>query len=235
VAAGTVTTFIGVSAGVSLASTSGGTTARPPASAAARLPSATASPADGQPAGAAAAPRKPAAASPTASAAASVRAAANRARAQRKRVRKPYLIYDSLIPYEIPAGHIVATYADGPYPASAAEVAGAIRVFWIDIEGTDTAAQVIDVEPGDASPLAAANWARVKLAADPAATAIIYTSRSEWGLVQAEVAALPAWMQRQIRWWIADPTGYPHVVPGSQATQWYWGPKYDISTALPGF
>ncbi len=163
-AAGTVTTFIGVSAGVSLASTSGGTTARPPASAAARLPSATATPPAGQAAGAAAAaPRKPAAAaSPTASAADSVRAAANRSRAQRKRASKPYLIYDSLIPYAIPAGHIVATYADGPYPASAAEVAGAIRVFWIDIEGTDTAAQVIDVEPGDASPLAAANWARVE-------------------------------------------------------------------------
>jgi hypothetical protein len=235
VAAGTVTAFIGVSAGVSLASTSGGATAGPPATAAAQLPSArtTALPAAGQPAGAAtAAPRQPAAGT---SPAASVRAAAKRARAQRKRARQPYLIYDSLIPYEIPAGHIVATYADGPYPASAAEVAGAIRVFWIDIEATDTAAQVIDVEPGDASPLAAANWARVKLAADPAATAIIYTSRSEWGLVQAEVAALPAWMQKQIRWWIADPTGYPHIVPGSQATQWYWGPKYDISTALPGF
>ena len=41
-------------------------------------------------------------------------------------------------------------------------------------------------------------------------------------------------MQHQVRWWIADPTGVPHVVPGAQATQWYWGHNYDISTALPG-
>jgi hypothetical protein len=24
-------------------------------------------------------------------------------------------------------------------------------------------------------------------------------------------------------------------VPGASATQWYWGPNYDISTANPGF
>jgi hypothetical protein len=42
-------------------------------------------------------------------------------------------------------------------------------------------------------------------------------------------------MRTQVRWWIADPTGHPHLVPGSQATQWYWGENYDISTAEPGF
>jgi hypothetical protein len=25
------------------------------------------------------------------------------------------------------------------------------------------------------------------------------------------------------------------VVPGSHATQWYWGDHYDITTANPGF
>ncbi len=38
-------------------------------------------------------------------------------------------------------------------------------------------------------------------------------------------------MQARIRWWIANPTGYPHLVPGSDATQWYWGSSVDISTA----
>jgi hypothetical protein len=42
-------------------------------------------------------------------------------------------------------------------------------------------------------------------------------------------------MRARIRWWIADPTGTPHIVPGSNATQWYWGTGYDESTALPGF
>jgi len=53
--------------------------------------------------------------------------------------------------------------------------------------------------------------------------------------VQQAVASLPQSLRSHIRWWIADPTGYPHIVPGSDATQWYWGPNYDISTALPGF
>jgi hypothetical protein len=53
--------------------------------------------------------------------------------------------------------------------------------------------------------------------------------------VKSAVAALPASMQSHVRWWIADPTGVPHVVPGSSATQWYWGSNYDITTATPSF
>ncbi len=53
--------------------------------------------------------------------------------------------------------------------------------------------------------------------------------------MKAATLSLPALTQSRIRWWIAYPTGSPHVVPGSQATQWYWGQNYDISTALPGF
>jgi hypothetical protein len=63
----------------------------------------------------------------------------------------------------------------------------------------------------------------------------IYTMRSEWPAVKSAVGALPASMQSHVRWWIADPTGVPHVVPGSSATQWYWGSNYDITTATPSF
>jgi hypothetical protein len=49
------------------------------------------------------------------------------------------------------------------------------------------------------------------------------------------VGGLPSWMQPHVKYWIADPTGVPHVVPGSSATQWYWGKSYDISTANPNF
>jgi hypothetical protein len=59
--------------------------------------------------------------------------------------------------------------------------------------------------------------------------------RSEWAAAQASIASLPHWQQHHVRWWIADPTGTPHVVPGSDATQWYWGTHYDISTVNPGF
>jgi hypothetical protein len=240
-AAGTVTAFLGV--GVALAATSSGpagpasqppATIRPPATAGPGAAQASA-PAVQTTAAAGSTPAPAASGASAASPAAHARAEAATRRAARKRAREPFLIYDSAIPDAIPAGRIIATYADGPHPAAVEATAGAARVYWIDIEGTDTAAQAIDVEPGCASPLAAANWARAKLAADPSAKAIIYTMISEWPTVRADVATLPVWMQKRVRWWIADPTGQPHVVAGAQATQWYWGPKYDISTALASF
>jgi hypothetical protein len=148
----------------------------------------------------------------------------------------PYLIYDSLTPGAIPASAgVVATYGDGAGAVPASEVAGRKSVLWISVTGQDTAASVIDVEPGNASPAVAASWAWQRLSANPQAVARIYTYLSEWPAVQAAVASFPAQMRARIHWWIADPTGSPHIVPGSQATQWYWGPSYDISTALPGF
>jgi hypothetical protein len=145
---------------------------------------------------------------------------------------RPYEFYDSVLPGAMPAGHPIATYADGPHAVAASQVAGR-QVLWIDVLGTDYAAQVLDVEPGTVDPAAAPVWAEHRLATYPRELAIIYTSLAEWPLVQADVASLPPQMRARIRWWIANPTGYPHVVPGAQATQWYWGSSYDISTALP--
>jgi hypothetical protein len=146
-----------------------------------------------------------------------------------------YLIYDSLLPASLPTGHVVATYADGPGGVSSAELAGRGPVLWIDVNATDPAANALDIEPGNATPSAAPGWISRRLSAYPGALAIIYTSISEWPAVQAAVATLPPAMRRQVRWWIADPTGYPHLVPGSDATQWYWGSSYDISTATARF
>jgi hypothetical protein len=147
---------------------------------------------------------------------------------------QPYEFYDSVTPSAIPAGHEIATYADGPFAVSPSQVAGQ-KVLWIDTNGSDPSANVLDVEPGDATPSQAATWAQQKLSADPNATAIIYTMQSEWPATQSAIGTLPSWMQSHVRWWIADPTGYPHIVPGANATQWYWGQNYDISTANPGF
>jgi hypothetical protein len=148
---------------------------------------------------------------------------------------QPYQFYDSVTPQMIPAGQLVATYATGGYAVPASQVAGRGNVLWIDTRGTDPGAQALDVEPGDATPSMAATWTSAKLTATPGATAIIYTMISEWPAVKAAIATLPPQMQSQVRYWIADPTGVPHVVPGSNATQWYWGKNYDISTADPGF
>jgi hypothetical protein len=146
----------------------------------------------------------------------------------------PYLIYDSVLPGAIPSSQITATYATGPYAATPSQVAGR-QVMWIDVYGTDYEASALDVEPSDATPDQAASWVWHRLSLHPTAVAHVYTNVSEWPQVQAACATLPAWMQARIRWWIADPTGVPHVVPGSDATQWYWGQNYDISTATPRF
>jgi hypothetical protein len=148
---------------------------------------------------------------------------------------RPFQIYDSVTPGQIPAHHMIATYATGNYAASAAEVAGRGPVMWIDTTGSDYAASVLDVEPGDATPTVAANWAFHRLSQHRTGLARIYTMISEWPAVKSAVATLPSWMQSHIRWWIADPTGSPHIVPGANATQWYWGSHFDITSASPGF
>jgi len=124
-------------------------------------------------------------------------------------------------------------YATGGRPAQPSELAGRGPVLWIDVVGTDPAADVVDVEPGCVAPAAVPASVTQRLTAHPGALAIIYTTIGEWATVRAEIAGLPAAMRAQVRWWIADPTGYAHVVPGSDATQWYWGSSYDISTATP--
>jgi hypothetical protein len=114
-------------------------------------------------------------------------------------------------------------------------VGGHGKVVWIDTNGSDTKANALDVEPGDATPAGAAHWVQQKLTASPKTTAIVYTMQSEWPQVKAAINALPAGMASHVKYWVADPTGTPHMVPGASATQWYWGNSYDISTAQPGF
>ena len=42
-------------------------------------------------------------------------------------------------------------------------------------------------------------------------------------------------VETNVKYWIADPTGTPHILPGASATQWFWGPSYDISSAHQDF
>jgi hypothetical protein len=142
-----------------------------------------------------------------------------------------YQLYDSVTPAQIPAGHPVATYADGPYAARPAQLAGK-QTLWIDTNATDPGkAAVLDVEPGDATPAQAATWVHQRETAHPGQLAVVYTMMSDWAAAKQAISALPHTMQANVRWWIADPTGTPHIVPGATATQWYWGTSYDISSA----
>jgi hypothetical protein len=150
-------------------------------------------------------------------------------------VQQSYTFYDSTTPSQIPAHHPIATYADGSYAVERSMVSDPGQVIWIDTDGHDANADALDVEPGDAAPSQVANWVDRRLTAHPGSIAIVYTMRSDWGAAKASVDTLPGSMRSQVRWWIADPTGQSHMVPGAQATQWYWGSGYDISTAEPGF
>jgi len=147
----------------------------------------------------------------------------------------PTTIYDSVSPAQIPAGQHVATYSDGPFQASSSSVQGRGNVLWIDTNGTNTHASALDVEPGDATPSQAAQWVNAKLTTNPHGDAIVYTFKSDWSAVQDSINALPSWEQSHVKYWIADPTGTPHIVPGAAATQWDWGSSYDITQATPGF
>ncbi len=143
-----------------------------------------------------------------AKAAAAVKAkAVAKAKARAKAAAKPYTIYDSVTPSSIPSGKAAAVYANGAYAASSAQTAGHGSVLWIDTNGSDPAANVLDVEPGDATPAGAAQWVKQRLTHQPKSVAIVYTMRSDWQQVKDNVAALPGWMQSKVRYWIADPTG----------------------------
>jgi hypothetical protein len=148
---------------------------------------------------------------------------------------RPYLVYDSVKPETLPHGKAAAVYVNGAYAAFPRQLGGLRSVLWIDTNGSDPAANVLDVEPGDATPAGAAHWVKQRLSSQPHSVAIIYTMRNDWQQVKDHVAALPGWMQSKVRYWIADPTGVPHVVAGSSATQWYWGKSYDVTTANPDF
>jgi len=212
---------------------------RAPAKAAAvkpAKPAAAVKPAAVKPAAVKAAPAKAAPARATlARSAAAQHPAAKHKAARPTGPTRPYLMYDSVTPGTLPANQAAAVYADGAYAASSSQMSGHHSVLWIDTNGSDANANVLDVEPGDATPAGAAQWVQSHLSKQPHSVAIIYTMRSDWSAVQGAVGGLPSWEQSHVRYWIADPTGVPHVVPGSSATQWYWGSSYDISTANPNF
>lgn len=148
---------------------------------------------------------------------------------------QPVMFYDSVEPTFLPAGEAAAVYADGPFATSAAALAGHGNVVWIDVNGGDPDADALDVEPGDATATEAAAWASAKLTANPDSYAIIYTFRAAWPSVISAIGTLPSSMQSHVKYWIADPTGVPHILPGAAATQWAWGSRYDSDMAEPDF
>lgn len=137
-------------------------------------------------------------------------------------------MYDAVTPANIPASaEVVAGYVDGHYawkPADWARFPHALKVRIAVFPSTNDG-DVLDVEPGDATPAQAPGWvARRRAAGHPRPT--VYCSRSAWPAVRAEFAR-----QRvpEPDYWIADYTGRAHLLPGSVATQWTDAGPYDVS------
>jgi hypothetical protein len=134
-------------------------------------------------------------------------------------------MYDSVTPTAVPKDKMLATYVDGPYAQPQASKYSPNPVVWIDTNGTaPKKAQVLDVEPGDATPASAANWTQTRLDSNPGAHTVIYTMTSQWDATKAALKAkLSPDQYKKVKWWIADPTGTKHDLKGADAVQWWWG------------
>lgn len=132
-------------------------------------------------------------------------------------------IYDAVDVAAIPASaQIILAYIDGGYRtfnAVRARFPNAL-ILTVTTNGLNSA-DICDVESGDATPAIAARGVAAGL------YGTVYSDTSTHGALVAAIRG--AW-----QWYAADPTGTPHLVPGSVATQWAWpghgSPgNYDIS------
>ena len=145
-------------------------------------------------------------------------------------------LYDAVDVAAIPASAtIVGAYVDGAWPTAkspeiAARRALGVTIVTISVNGSTLDADVIDIEPGNISIGDGVAWCARNLARGKRPT--IYASKSWIPQIEDELRARglsPA----SVDWWVADWTGYPHLVPGSVATQYANPPasggNYDVS------
>jgi hypothetical protein len=143
-------------------------------------------------------------------------------------------MYDSVEWQLIPrsAGY-VAVYVNGMFAADTAEVSATFpkaRIFLIDVNGSDPGASIKDVETGDIRPDTVHEAINARFDAHPDALCRVYVNLSNWSVTRANINANVAPdKQLQVRWWVANPTGVPHFVPGSNGTQYSFGSQFDSS------
>jgi len=128
-------------------------------------------------------------------------------------------MYDSVTPTNIPVwARMVAGYVNGRYKWSdaawarfpnAVKVGISVRSYWYE-------GHVLDVEPGDATPAEAPEWANIRRVAGVDPT--IYCNRSTLPLVQEAFRSAGI---KQPNYWIATASKQPVLYPGAVAAQ-YW-------------
>lgn len=162
----------------------------------------------------------------------------------KRRPAEPFTMYDAVTIANIPAGaRAVAGYIDGLYvtvPALRKRFRRPLRLRRVKIATIAVAANrfdadFLDVERYDATPEQAPQWVLVKLKRGDYKPGI-YANRATMPRVWALLAAAGI-SRNQVRLWVADWTGEPHIPTGYDACQWDGGPtaRYDTSLCAAGF
>ena len=140
-----------------------------------------------------------------------------------------FAMYDSVDVDQIPgnATH-VAGYVNGKWPTVAALRARFPHAKVLTIAVTANAdAECLDVETGDATPAQAPAWVK-RQQARGVKHPKIYANRSTMPTVWAALQA--AGIKRdEVKLWVADWTGQPHLPAGYDACQWISTAGYDES------
>ncbi|MFF1469155.1 hypothetical protein [Streptomyces mirabilis] len=138
-------------------------------------------------------------------------------------------MYDAITPQNIPAGaQLVAGYADGRYANMAAMAARFPRATRVGIAVSHTtAARVLDVESGDATPQGAVQWCTQTMAAVANHELTVYCNTDTWPLVRAAFQAAGV---AEPQYWIAHYDGDPAIPDGAVAKQYKNTAGYDVSS-----
>ena len=147
-------------------------------------------------------------------------------------------MYDSTNCNAIPVDAVaVAGYVDGavytwPEACWSRWNPQTTRLIKISVWGPWHAGNCLDIETGDATPEQAGPWAYNRIQ-NGVIHPICYCSVSNFSKVIASLVKAEVRSQSQL--WVADPTGVPHIYPGSDATQYGWNAGYDLSLCQPWF
>lgn len=143
-------------------------------------------------------------------------------------------MFDSTRPERIArSARCVALYHNGRYAASPQVIEGfrrrGVKVLLIDVLGNaPDECSVADREQEDIPQDIIRTWVLQRIAVR-GRLARVYCDLDNWPGAQDACEGL------RVRWWVANPTGTEHLVPGSDATQWLWTPGYDQSMLSPEF
>jgi hypothetical protein len=142
-------------------------------------------------------------------------------------------MYDSIDASAVPANPLLAGYINGKWQSYYQMAADnptstvlSITVKAHNSDGSWVAADILDVESGDATPAEAPGWTQAMRALH---RPVITPYCSRLGTWPATKAAFVSQKVALPDFWVADYTTQPHLVPGSVATQWTDTGPYDIS------